>query len=88
MSLCKMFNPYHFPFSTNVWSRSQDHQQPCLISQMEEIFQISVSLKVVHALHWLMKIPGHVPVIPLITVLNKVLLQVITVACGLAFEMH
>lgn len=69
MFMCEMYNPHHFPLGTDVRSGPQDHQQARLVGQMEEIFQISVPLKVVHALHWLMEVPGHIPVITLITVL-------------------
>lgn len=59
----EMYGPHHLPLGANVGSGPQDHQQARLIGQMEEILQISVSIKVVDTLHWLMEVPGHIPVV-------------------------
>lgn len=56
-----IFESDHVPLSTDVGSRPQDDQQAEVLTQLEEIFQISISTEVVHTRHGLVEVPGYVP---------------------------
>lgn len=53
---------HHFPFSTDVRSRTQDDQQTCLVGQIQKMLQISVSCEVLNSLYRFMEVPGHISV--------------------------
>lgn len=53
---------HHFPFCTDVRSRTQDDQETCLIGQIQKMLQISVPREVLDPLYGFMEVPGHISV--------------------------